>query len=92
MNLRITSYGNFLKIKGDLNRRNVHMFKAELLELLERESRIIIDVESLEHIDRHGIKAILDLHKESIRRNKNVSIIGSGPTTLYNRFKSDYAA
>lgn len=92
MNLRITSYGNFLKIKGSLNKRNVHLFRHELNAILERENSIILNVEGLENIDRHGIKAVLELHKESIRNRKNISIIGSGPTSLYNRFKSEAAA
>ena len=92
MNLRITSYGNFLKIKGALNKRNVHLFKHELQTILERENSIVVNVEGLEHIDRHGIKAVLELHKESVKNRKNVSIIGSGPTTLYNKFKSETAA
>ena len=92
MGLRITSYGNFLKIKGVLNKRNVHLFKNEFFDMFEREKSIIINVESIEHIDRYGIRAILELHKESIKRNKSVSIIGSGPTTLYNKFKSEKAA
>lgn len=92
MDLRITSYGNFLKVKGVLHKRNVHLFTKELVDLLERENSVVINVESLEHVDRYGIKAILELHKESIKRRKNVSFIGSGPTILYNKFKSDKAA
>lgn len=92
MGLRITSYGNFLKIKGELNKRNVHLFRNELLNMFKRETNIIINVESIEYIDRHGIRAILELHTESIKKNKNISIIGSGPTKLYNKFKSQAVA
>ena len=92
MNLRITSYGNFLKIKGALNKRNVHQFRNELQRMLERENSIVINVEGVEHIDRYGIRAVLELHKESVKNHKNISIIGSGPTSLYNKFKSETAA
>ena len=92
MKLRITSYGNFLKIKGNLNKRNVHLLRHELNTILDRENSIVINVEGLENIDRHGIRAVLELHKESINNRKNISIIGSGPTSLYNRFKSETAA
>lgn len=92
MDLKITSYGNFLKIKGVLNKRNIHAFKNEINTMLQREQNIIINVEGVEHIDRYGIKALLELHKDAIKNKKGVSIIGNGPTRLYNKFKSETAA
>ena len=92
MDLRITSYGNFLKIKGVLNKRNFHLFENELQAILNRENSIVVNVEGIEYIDRYGIKSLLALHKSSVINKKSISIIGSGPTRLYTKFKSETAA
>ncbi|WP_242084311.1 hypothetical protein [Aestuariivivens sediminis] len=89
MDLRITSYGNFLKVKGVLNKRNFHLFERELNLILNRGNKIVVNVVGIEHIDRYGIKNLLELHRLAVMNKKDVSIIGSGPTRLYNKFKSE---
>ena len=73
MNLRMTSYGNYLRIKGSLNKRNIDLIKNEIDTMLEREQGIVINVEDVEHIDRYGIKVLIELHKDAIKNRKNVS-------------------
>ena len=84
MSLTITSYNNFFKIKGSLNKRTVALF--------ENRKAIILNLERLESIDKYGVKALAELHNDSIRKNKSLSIIGVGKNDLYQHFKSVPAA
>jgi len=92
MGLVITNYNNFFKVKGILNKKNVHEFQEEFRNIFERIDTLTISIEGLEAIDRHGVNAIAKLHNESITKAKNLSIIGFGCKDLYNHFKSEEAA
>ncbi|MGB3607094.1 MAG: hypothetical protein WA775_05455 [Psychroserpens sp.] len=88
MNLEITQANNFFKVKGALHRRNVHVFTKEFQHVFERANAITVSIENLISIDRHGIKAIAQLNDEALSKNKRLSIIGSGPSSLYHHFKT----
>jgi len=92
MNLRITNCNNFFKIKGILNRRNVHLFQEEFRNIFDRVNKLTISIEELEDIDSYGINALAKLHNESITMDKNLSIIGSEKRGLYHHFKSSQVA
>jgi len=92
MNLKITNCNNFFKIKGILNRRNVHLFQEEFRNIFDRVNKLTISIEELEDIDRYGINAIAKLHNESITMEKNLSIIGYGHRGLYHHLKSSNVA
>lgn len=92
MSLTITSYNNFFKIKGSLNKRTVALFEKEFKYVFENRKAIILNLERLESIDKYGVKALAELHNDSIRKNKSLSIIGVGKNDLYQHFKSVPAA
>ena len=92
MRLEITNYNNYFKIKGDLNRNNIHQFKSEFKHVFENTDAITISIEALESIDRYGVNALAQLHNESLIQNKRLSIIGMGCKDLYQHFKSEEAA
>ncbi|WP_120199660.1 STAS domain-containing protein [Ichthyenterobacterium magnum] len=92
MRLEITNYNNYFKIKGDLNRNNVHQFKSEFKHVFENAEAITISIEALDSIDRYGVNALAQLHNESLIKNKRLSIIGMGCKDLYQHFKSEEAA
>jgi len=92
MNLRITNCNNFFKIKGELNKKSLSIFKNEFRDIFNRVSRLTISIEDVNSMDRHGIKALTELHDEAISKNKSMAIIGFGSQDLYNHFKTSVAA
>lgn len=91
MDLKITSYNNFFTLKGILNRDNIHIFQNEFRHVFDKTNAIIINIEGLEFIDRHGVNAFAKLHSDSISKNKKLAIIGLGCEDLYDHFKSEAA-
>lgn len=92
MSLKITSYNNYFKIKGVLDRRSVHLFQEEFKNIFEKLDALTISIEGLDGIDRYGINALAKLHNESLTKQKSLSIVGLGCKNLYDHFKSQDAA
>lgn len=92
MELEITSYNNFFKLKGILNKRNLSVFKNEFSNVFEKLNDVTISIENIEWMDRYGVNALAGLHYEALEKNKKMSIIGLGCKDLYEHFKSDTAA
>lgn len=88
MDLEITHSNNFFKVKGSLDRHNIHLFKRTFKNIFEKTNAITISIEDLKSIDRYGVTAIAQLHNESIVKQKRLSIIGLGCQELFNHFKS----
>ena len=88
MNLEITKYNNFFKVKGALVKKNVPRFQDEFHNVFENANTITLNLEDLVHIDRFGINAIAKLHNEAISKKKKLAIIGSGNNKLLTHFKS----
>ena len=87
MNLKITHYSNFFKLKGILDRKNLSIFYKEFNDIFDRENSLTINIEEVEWMDRYGVKAMTELHNEAISKNKKLSIIGMGCRDLYDHFK-----
>ncbi|WP_204344103.1 STAS domain-containing protein [Psychroserpens algicola] len=92
MNLEITHANNFFKVKGALDRHNIHVFKKQFRNVFESANVITVSIEHLTSIDRYGVSAIAQLHNEALVKNKRLSIIGLGHSSLYNHFKTEEAA
>lgn len=92
MDLKITNCNNFFKIKGILNKNNLDVFQNEFSNIFEKLNTLTISIEDVERMDRFGVTAIANLHKEAINKNKKLSIVGYGCKDLYNHFKTSTAA
>ncbi|MBR9913375.1 MAG: STAS domain-containing protein [Algicola sp.] len=92
MNLEITSANNFFKVKGSLDRHNIHLFKKQFRNIFEKSNSITVSIEDLTSIDRYGVSAIAQLHNEALMKNKRLSIIGLGHNNLYDHFKTKEVA
>ncbi|WP_157208271.1 STAS domain-containing protein [Mariniflexile maritimum] len=92
MELKISHCNNFFKIKGALNKNNLELFKSEFKNIFEKVNSLTISIEDVESIDRFGVIALSELHKEAIAKQKNLAIIGLGCEDLYNHFKTESAA
>ncbi len=92
MELRITNCNNFFKLKGTLNKNNIELFQNEFEEAFEKFNKLTVSIEGLESVDRTGVNAIADLHALSLKRNKELSIVGVGCKDLYDHFKDNEAA
>ncbi len=88
MDLEITQSNNFFKVKGSLDRHNIHLFRSKFRNIFDKVNAITISIEDLKSIDRYGVTAIAQLHNESIVKQKRLSIIGLGCQELYNHFKA----
>ena len=92
MNLEITNYNNFFKIRGVLNRQNLHLFQTEFAHIFDRLDKLTISIEGLESIDRYGVNALANLNNEAITKQKSLSIIGNGCKEVYEHFSTNDAA
>ena len=92
MDLRISSCNNFFKIKGTLNKNNLSLFQSEFRNIFDKMQSVTISIEYVESMDRFGVNALAELHKEAILKNKSLSIVGMGCEDLYNYFKTEMAA
>ena len=91
MVLEITQAHDYFKIKGHLNRKNLHIFNNTFRDVFEKLDSLVISIEGLNTIDREGVNAIAKLHNESLARHKKLSIIGLGCKELYDHFTTDAA-
>lgn len=87
MNLKISHYNNFFKLKGILDKKSLSLFYKEFNDIFERENALTISIEEVEWMDRYGVQAMTGLHNEAISKNKKLSIIGMGCRDLYDHFK-----
>ena len=92
MSLEITNYNNFFKMRGELNRRNLHLFHAEFEHIFDNVDKLTISIEGLESVDRYGVNALAKLHNEAINKKKSLSIIGFGCKEVYEHFTTNDAA
>lgn len=92
MELKITNCNNFFKIKGTLDKNTLGVFQSEFKNIFEKLNSVTISIEAIESMDRYGVNALAELHKEAIAKHKSLSIIGLGCKDLYNHFKSEVAA
>lgn len=88
MELQITNYNNRYQIKGALNKQSIRIFNRHFANIFDRLDDVLVDIESVESIDREGVMALARLHNESITKSKKLSIIGLGCKELYDHFKS----
>ncbi|WP_299398923.1 STAS domain-containing protein [uncultured Gelidibacter sp.] len=89
MDLQITNQNNIFQVEGTLHKGNIHLFKSEFSNIFDTKNSLIINIECLTSIDRYGVNALAQLHNESLRRGKDLSIIGMGCDDLYEHFKSE---
>ena len=89
MELQITSYNNFFKMKGILSKRNLTVFNNEFKNVFEKVNSLTISIENIEWMDKSGVNALAELHYEALAKNKKMAIIGLGCKDLYEHFKSD---
>jgi len=92
MDLRITNCNNFFKIKGNLNKSNLSLFKKEFENIFDRVKGVTISVQEIESMDKYGVEAIAQLHNEAVMKNKRFSVVGYGCKELYDHFQADTAA
>lgn len=92
MDLEITNYNNRFQLKGKLNKLSINTFNSHFVNIFDRVDEMLLDIEKLESIDRHGVMALARLHNESIVKSKRLSIIGLGCKELYQFFKSEEEA
>ena len=88
MDLQITNFNNRFQIKGTLNKFNLKTFNSYFSNIFDKLDDILVDIESVESIDRAGVMALARLHNESITKSKRLSIIGFGCKELYDHFKT----
>ena len=89
MELKITSYNSFFKMKGILNKANLSVFENEFTNIFDKLDKLTISIENIEWMDKQGVEALAALHNESIIKNKELSIIGMGCKELYEHFRTD---
>ena len=89
MDLQIKNYNNRIQIKGTLNKLNIKTFNDYFTNIFDKLDEILLDIESVESIDRAGVMALARLHNESIVKSKRLSIIGLGCKELYQHFKAE---
>lgn len=89
MDLKIISCNNFFKLRGELNKKNVEVFKSEFQEALQKFSTLSICVDGLEKVDDSGMEAFSGLYSKSLEKNIQFNILGRGCEALYQSLKTN---
>ncbi|MGY0391612.1 STAS domain-containing protein [Bizionia sp. KMM 8389] len=92
MSLIISYYNNFFSIKGSLDKHSISQFKSQFVNVFDNRQSITISIEDLDNIDKYGVRALAELHNESLQKKKQLSIIGFGCKDLYDHFNTNDAA
>ncbi|WP_100610124.1 hypothetical protein [Confluentibacter lentus] len=91
MNLSISNYNNFFKMKGILDRNTIHVFHDEFRNIFREVNALTINIEDIVSMDKYGVNAMAELHNQAIIKNKKFTIIGNGCEDLYHHFRSEAA-
>ena len=92
MVLEITHCDNCFNLKGQLTRISLPVFIKTFHNIFERQDELVLNIEEVNAIDRQGVRAIAQLHNQSINKNKKFVIVGYGNRDLYQEFSNDNAA
>ena len=92
MKLIITNYENVYRVKGNLIKLNIPIFKNELKDVFNQADDVILNLQELNAIDNQGVVAIAQLHNEALSKNKKLSIIGLDNGQVSSRLKSNQVA
>jgi len=92
MKLIITKKNNIYKIKGNLIKSNVSLFKNQLKDAFYKADDIVLNLQDLSAIDNQGVIAIVQMHNEALSKNKKLSIIGLGNGQLSTHFNTNQVA
>ncbi|MDO6595450.1 STAS domain-containing protein [Oceanihabitans sp. 2_MG-2023] len=92
MKLIITNTNNIYKVKGNLIKMNIPIFKSELKDVFNHKDDVILNLQGVTNIDNQGVVAIAQLHNEALSKNKKLSIIGFGKDKLSNTLISNKVA
>ncbi|WP_452229643.1 MULTISPECIES: STAS domain-containing protein [unclassified Lacinutrix] len=92
MKLIITNNDNIYRVKGNLIKMNISIFKNGLKDIFNQADDVILNLQELSAIDNQGVVAIAQLHNEALSKNKKLSIVGLGNGQVSNRFKSSQVA
>lgn len=87
MDLTISGGNNFYKLKGNLNKKSISVFQNEFKRIFETVNSLVLSLEDLSSIDRHGVKELKKLHNESVAKKKALSIVGSGKHDLLEKLQ-----
>ena len=92
MVLEISNEHDFFKIKGELTRKSLPLFKETFRNIFDKLDSVILSIEGLKGIDRYGVNAIAQLHNEALNSKKKLSIIGLGHKEVFHHFSENDAA
>ena len=92
MVLEITNCDNCFKLKGQLTRLSLPVFIKTFHNIFDQQDELVLNIEEVKTIDRQGVRAIAQLHNQSINKNKKFAIIGYGNRDLYQEFRGENAA
>jgi len=88
MILEIKQHNHLYKVIGTLEKQNINEFKSRFKDVFKNSDAITICIENLKRIDQYGVNALAELHNESLKKQKKLSIIGLGCKELYQHFKT----
>ncbi|MGB3607095.1 STAS domain-containing protein [Psychroserpens sp.] len=88
MAIDVERSNHYFKVKGALDKHSITEFKRYLSGVFETSTPITICIEDVVSIDQHGVNALTELYRESIEKQKTISIVGSGCKELYQHFRT----
>lgn len=88
MDLRITTCNNYYKLKGALNKENIHVLQSKFRDAFQTHSAITLSIEDLDFVDRYGVNALANLHRQSLDKKVQFAIVGLGCKELYDHFRA----
>lgn len=88
MRLEIVNQDDVFQIKGVLEGKNVDVFQKHFSDVFKKHSKLTIHIGNVSKIDRLGVRALENLHHESLNKGMDLTIVGEGSDDLYEEFGS----
>ncbi|TXE09704.1 hypothetical protein FUA26_09450 [Seonamhaeicola algicola] len=92
MSLIINTAKNNYQLIGELTKTNAKDLEKVLNKGLKKFNKVVINIEEVSAIDRHGVNIITKVHQAALNSNKSIAIIGYGCKDLYNHINTNTAA
>jgi len=83
MSLKINESNGTYLVEGIINIRTIEKFKNQLEFLLTFNKSVVINIDKVTAIDKHGLKIIEELFQTAKLNNKSFTVIGYGCKDIY---------
>ena len=91
MSLKISKKKGIYSLKGVISKPTVKLFLSYFKKKINKNKKIVLDINETKFIDKSGLNAIKKLVKEGAEKSKEVFIVGNGCKEIYDDMQNSKA-